>query len=305
MDALDFYIVDVFTTVKYGGNQLGVFVDFNDTLSDDEMLQITRELKFPETTFIKKQLDDFKFEVRIFTPEYEVPFAGHPTLGTSYVISKYILSQPSRQLTLKLKHANIDVSIDNPNDLENSKFIMQQAQPEFLGNFSPVEIATALDIDLSNLDPSKPIEEVSTGLPYIIIPVKTLQQINHVNIGYQSLSDFLISNKKHKSNSPNNLNTSLFFVCEDTFEKSSGYNTRMFCLENGAVVEDAATGSANGCLLAYLLKNENKKIDGIVEQGFQKGRKSYIHLDGKLENTNYILNIGGNVVEVSNGKWNV
>ena len=115
--------------------------------------------------------------------------------------------------------------------------------------------------------------------------------------------DFLKKNQIHKSNSIDRLTTSFFFFTEKTYEEAQGYNTRMFSLENNKIVEDAATGSANGCLLAYLLKYTSQEIQAKVEQGFQMNRKSYIYLDGKLTGDHYKLRVGGRSELVSSGKW--
>jgi len=182
---------------------------------------------------------------------------------------------------------------------------MQQAEPEFVTRYNHQEIADGLNLKLDILDTQKSIEEITTGLPYIVIPVINLEKINQIKLDSQKVIEFLIEKKKYKTNSTTGLTTSLFFVTEETFEKSNSFNTRMFCIENGNLVEDAATGSANGCFLAYLLKNKSSEISATVEQGFQIGRKSYIHLDGKFKNNKYSLKIGGKVVDVSKGKWKV
>ncbi|PKH52596.1 hypothetical protein CXF68_18655 [Tenacibaculum sp. Bg11-29] len=305
MTEIDYYLVDVFTSLKYGGNQLAVFVDFENKVSAENMLKIARELNFPEITFIKKNHNNEKFDVRIFTPEYEVPFAGHPSLGTAFIISKYLLPKPKENITLNLKHSNISIYLSSINDVDNSDFVMEQAEPEFITTFKHQEIAEGLNLELDVLNIQKPIEEITTGLPYIIIPVINLEKINQIALDSRKVVAFLTQKKKYKTNSISGLTTSLFFVTEQTFEKSNNFNTRMFCIENENLIEDAATGSANGCLLAYLLKNKSSEISAIVEQGFQMERKSYIHLDGKLKNNKYTLKIGGQVVELSKGKWKV
>ncbi len=109
MTEIEYYLVDVFTSLKYGGNQLAVFVDFENKVSTENMLKIARELNFPEISFIKKSHNNEKFDVRIFTPEYEVPFAGHPSLGTAFIISKYLLSTPKKSIKLNLKHSSIRI----------------------------------------------------------------------------------------------------------------------------------------------------------------------------------------------------
>ena len=107
----------------------------------------------------------------------------------------------------------------------------------------------------------------------------------------------------HKSNSPTGLSTSLFFFTKETVEPNNQYHARMFCVENEKLVEDAATGSANGCLLTYLLKYQDSPVEAIVEQGFEMGRKSYILLNGNKSNESYQLKVGGQVQSISQGKW--
>ncbi len=305
MMQIKYYIVDVFTSKKYGGNQLAVFIDYEDAISERNMLEIAKELNFSEVTFVKENIENREFKVRIFTPEYEVPFAGHPTLGTAFVISKYLIPEPKNELIIRLKHADINVTINSPKDVDNSFFVMQQAAPEFLPGYNYQEVEKGLGLDVSTLDKNKPIEEINTGLPYLILPVKSLEKLNQIKFNAEGVIDFLIRHNKYKTNSANGLTTSLFFVTEETYEKQSNFNVRMFCVEQERLVEDAATGSANGCFLAYLLKNESANISAIVEQGFQINRKSYIHLYGKREANKYTLKIGGQVVDVSRGIWNI
>ncbi|RBW63422.1 hypothetical protein DS884_00085 [Tenacibaculum sp. E3R01] len=305
MIELEYYLVDVFTSIKYGGNQLAVFIDFENNVSTKNMLNIAKELNFPEITFIKKNNNNQSFDVRIFTPEYEVPFAGHPSLGTAFIISKYVLPTPKEQISLNLKYANISIDLTTPKDVERSHFIMKQAKPEFIATFNYQEIATGLGINITALNTKKPIEEISTGLPYIIIPIINLAEINQLKLDSKKVIEFLRLHKKYKTNSSTGLTTSLFFVTDETFEKTNSFNTRMFCIENENLLEDAATGSANGCFLSYLLKNESSEISAIVEQGFQMGRKSYIHLNGERTSDTYSIKIGGQVIELSKGIWNV
>ena len=101
-ESVPFYLVDVFTDVKYGGNQLAVFIDLQDQFDKDHMQAIAKEIGFSEVSFIKEIQEEQYFTVRIFTPEYEVPFAGHPALGTAYVIVKHLMENPSRDIFLKL-----------------------------------------------------------------------------------------------------------------------------------------------------------------------------------------------------------
>lgn len=305
MNSIQYYLVDVFTDTKYGGNQLAVFVDYKNTVSDEEMLAIAKELGFSEITFIKSNLNDEKFEVRIFTPEYEVPFAGHPSLGTAFVISKHLIAQPKQQITLELKYADIQIQLSDVEALENCQFKMKQAQPIFYKTYEHQEIADALGLDSSLFNRTNVIQEVTTGLPYIIVTVVSIEAINSIVLKTADFENFLLANQLHKKNNPSGLSTSFFFVTQETVASDSDFYARMFCLEQGEIMEDAATGSANGCFLAYLLKHQSTTITAKVEQGFKMGRKSHIYLEGSLEENSYEIYVSGQVVEVGAGQWKI
>jgi trans-2,3-dihydro-3-hydroxyanthranilate isomerase len=301
MTQIPFYIVDVFASNKYEGNQLAIFIDLDNRVSDAEMQQMAREINFAETTFIKANKNNERFVVRIFTPEHEIPFAGHPSIGTSYVIVKFMLPQVPSQLVLELAHSDIQITVIDPANIDQSLLFMQQAQPEFREYFTHQEVSTELGIDLTDFNTDLPIQEITTGLPYIIIPL--LLAIENLSLQYDTIRAFLEKRNKYRTNSATGHSTSLFFFTDDTYNSDNQYNTRMKLLENGRLSEDAATGSANGCLLAYLLKHTNSSIKATVEQGFQMGRKSFLYLDGSVENDNYVLKIGGYTQLVSTGFW--
>lgn len=305
MPELTYYLLDVFTSKKYGGNQLAVFIDFENSASTEQMLAIAKELNFPEITFIKSNTNNQEFEVRIFTPEYEIPFAGHPLLGTAFVISKFLVPTPKKRIALKLTHTTINIDLSAVNDIDNTLFTMTQSAPQFLATYSHQEIIDGLGIESAILDIQKPIEEITTGLPYIIIPVTNLAALNQIKLNSHAVINFLIKVNRYKSNSDTGLTTSLFFVTSETTEKANDYSGRMFCVEHENLVEDAATGSANGCFLAYLLTHDTHNISATVEQGFQMKRKSYIHLDGVFKNNQYHLRVGGQAVFLSKGRWRV
>ncbi len=305
MPKIKYYIVDVFASNKYEGNQLAVFVDFDNQVSDTQMQQMAREINFAETTFIKTNKANERFGVRIFTPEHEIPFAGHPSIGTSYVIAKFLLPKVPSQLVLELAHSDIDITILDPTNIDQSLLFMQQAQPEFREYFTHQEVATELGIDLADFNTDLPIQEISTGLPYIIVPLKNLAATQNLSLQADVFQVFLEKRKKYKTNSPTGHSTSLFFFTNETYNLDNQYNTRMKLLENGRLSEDAATGSANGCLLAYLLKHDKPTIKATVEQGFQMGRKSFLYLDGSIKNDRYVLKVGGHTQLVSEGSWYV
>ncbi|MEZ0538562.1 PhzF family phenazine biosynthesis protein [Fibrella arboris] len=303
MSGIPYYIVDVFATEQYQGNQLAVFVDFDQRLSDGKMQQIAREINFAETTFIRTNQNNQQFGVRIFTPEHEVPFAGHPSLGTAYIIARFLVPNVPDRLVLQLAHADIPITIIDPNSLSDSILFMQQAQPEFRDLFNPDEVASELGIDPGQLDRALPIQEISTGLPYIIIPLKSLAALQTLSLTYDAFQAFLYKRKKYRTNSSTGHSTSLFFVTPETYEADNSFSTRMLLLENGHVAEDAATGSANGCLLAYLLLHQRQSVTATIEQGFQLGRPSYIYLKGDRQEGQYRILVGGRTQLIAEGKW--
>ncbi len=302
---LPFFIVDVFAEEKYAGNQLAVFLDLEKRLSAAQMLQITREINFAESTFVRSVDHDGAYGVRIFTTQYEVPFAGHPSLGSAYVIAKHLMRSPEPQLVLRLKKGDIPIQIDAPDDLEGSRFTMEQAQPDFGPEFSADEISGLLGTPKEALDTSMPFQEVSTGLPYLILFLRDLEAIQNIRLNDEKVVQFMVQHQLHRSNSPSELTTSLFLVSTQTVEEGHDYHTRMFALDDGKLWEDAATGSANGCFLAYLLRYQKKERSAIVEQGYEMGRRSILYLDGNRMNDKYTLNVGGRVVPIAQGKWHV
>ncbi len=297
---MTFYIVDVFAETRYAGNQLCVFTDAGG-LTDGQMLQLAREINFPETTFITGGSVETGFDVRIFTPEYEVPFAGHPALGTAYVITHHLLKTAKTAISLNLGVGPIGV------EAVDSTFWFTAAQPHFGQSFSPPEMAELLQIPEDTLDADYPIEWVSTGLPYVIIPLRSLNAMRLIHLDAAACTNWLLRHQLHKTNSPDQLTSSFYVFCREPYSPANQLNARMFCLENGTIVEDPATGSAASCLLAYLLKNQpsgSAPIQLRVEQGYEQNRPSLLELDGsRPTDSTLTLRIGGKVQYVARGEW--
>ncbi|GAB3516584.1 PhzF family phenazine biosynthesis protein [Emticicia fontis] len=290
---LDFSIVDVFAEQKYQGNQLAVFHNAQD-LTDEQMLRIAREIAFQESTFILSDKEvDGAYDVKIFTPEYEVPFAGHPTLGTAFVLMK----DSDTEISLNLKVGKVPVKVENEN------LWLEISNPAFGETFTS-EIAPLLGIKPEDIDETTPIQWVSTGLPYIIIPLKTLRAVQELKLEDVAVKEWLTENKLYKTNAPDGLTAAFFVFTDETHAHANHLHARMFCMENDKIVEDAATGSANSCLLAYLLKYEMPMIHKLVEQGYEMKRPSLISIKGELnQEGNYRLQVGGKVQMVAQGKW--
>ncbi len=294
MTRLPFYIVDVFAEEKYAGNQLAVFRDAG-TLSDVEMQQIARETNFSETTFITSdETRNGGYDIRIFTPREEVPFADHPTLGTAYIIQREILRQKVETVTLKLKVGQIPVTIGYDGDQVGTLW-MKQMEPTFGQVFEPGPISEVLNLDGGDIDEKFPIQEVSTGLPFIIVPLKTLEAVKRARIDRDRYFS-LIESAQAKA---------ILTFCPETYAQSNDLNVRMFA-EYYGVPEDPATGSANGCLAGYLVKHRffgEARVDARVEQGYEIGRPSLLLLRASVNEGKIDVSVGGSVVMVARGEF--
>lgn len=305
MVPIPFYIVDVFAAQRYQGNQLAVFDAREisaDNLPTEQMQAMAREINFQETTFVLGGSLETGFDVRIFTPEYEIPFAGHPTLGTAWVLANRIANTGAAPLTLNLGVGPIPVCWQGETPW------LRAAQPNFGPVFDATDLAQLLHLSPDDIDGSLPIERVSTGLLYVVIPVKSLEVMRRIWLDVGELEAWLLRHQQHKTNSSDRLHTSFYVFCRETYRAGNQLNARMFCFEQGKVAEDPATGSAGSCLLAYLLKNRVFGSDSIrlrVEQGYEVGRPSLLELDGTVTNEGtYSLNIGGQVQYIAGGTWN-
>ena len=286
MKRLPFYFVDVFAEKKYAGNQLAVFRGAGE-LSSAEMQRIAREINFSETTFIlSDEPTDGGFNVRIFTPREEVPFAGHPTLGTAYIICNEILGGKAEKVVLNLKVGQIPVSFS-----QDGYAWMQQIQPTFGQQHNSDTLANIIGLDDLEIDGRFPIEEVSTGLPFFIVPLKNIAALKEAKIDKEKYFE-LIKNTQAKG---------ILIFCPETHEPQNDISVRVF-VDYYGVPEDPATGSGNGCLAGYLIKNRyfgRENIDIRNEQGYEIGRPSLLLLRSERRDTSINISVGGKCVLVA------
>jgi trans-2,3-dihydro-3-hydroxyanthranilate isomerase len=292
MGDLVLYLVDVFAEEKYAGNQLAV-VRGAGMLSSEKMLEIANEMHFSETTFVlsdKKRNDGY--DVRIFTPSTEVPFAGHPTLGTAYVIKHFIIKEDVGSVVLNLKVGQIEVCFEKAK--ENQEVLwMKQMSPTFGKTFSAARLAAVLNLDETDFDGKHPIQEVSTGLPFIIVPLKTLDAVRRARINMARLLELA-----------KEVQAGILVFCPETFKEENDLNVRVFADLFG-VPEDPATGSANGCLAAYLAYHcyfGSDKVNVRVEQGYEVRRPSLLLLKAENKEAKIEVYVGGKVFLVASGK---
>ena len=279
----------------------GLFAD----ISTETMQVMAKETTFAESTFINTKTSSIEtgFDVRIFTTEQEIPFAGHPTLGTAFVIAEQIIKKPIEQVVLNLGIGKIPV------DFVANTLWMKQINPIFREEYATDELAEVLGIQKSDMMSEFPILEVSTGLAFLIIPVKNLSAIQTMKPNTDKIQDFLVKHQLYKTNNPTGKSVNFFIFTKETYSPANQLNGRMFMLEDGILKEDSATGSANGCLLGYLLKTNFLGTDNIqisVEQVYEIPRPSILYHDGqKISETNLSVKIGGKVQWVSKGMWMV
>jgi len=289
-----FCIVDVFAEKKYAGNQLAV-VRGAKALSDIEMQQIAKEINFSETTFIlSEQKRNGGYDVRIFTPREELPFAGHPTLGTAYVIQHEIIREPVETIILNLKIGQIPVTLNYSSEQIDILW-MKQMGATFGRIFEPERISQILSLNKSEIDDRFPIQEVSTGLPFIIIPLKTLDALKQAKVIRDKYFE-LIKDTQAKA---------MLIFCPHTYDQENDLNIRVFADYYG-VPEDPATGSANGCLAGYLVKYRyfgKDQIDIRVEQGCEIGRSSLLYLRAKDKGEKIDVSVGGKVEMIAKGEF--
>jgi len=270
MKRYHFTLVDVFTDEPFAGNQLAVFTEPGG-LSASQMQKIAKEFNFSEVTFVfppeKKGTD---YRVRIFTPHTELPMAGHPTIGTAFVVSSQG-GKPRSLLRFEEGVGTIPVSVDFERG-KPSWVGMSQPLPEFGPTFEERgEIAKMLSLTEDAISSNLPIEAVSCGLPFLFVPLKNLRSAQGIKFRADTW-ERLLKGKPFDN---------VFVFTRETQDKDSFVHSRMFAPGVG-IQEDPATGSASGPLGCYLVKNgvlnPSPTAEFVSEQGMEMGRPSKIRV---------------------------
>ena len=284
-----FFIVDVFAVGPLSGNQLAVFLP-EEMLSDEVMQRLAKEMNVSEATFVVPGGPTAgTYGVRIFTPEYEVPFAGHPSLGTAHVIRTELRGGCVDRVDLQLEVGLVPVAFEHP------LYWMRQPCPTFGATLPSGAVAEVLGIAEGSIDARFPIQEVSTGLPHILIPVNTLDTLRSIRVSSARYFE-LIESLWAKN---------LFVFCQEPRHPENHLSVRMFS-EYLGVDEDAATGSGNGCLAAYMLRHRylgTDKVDVRSEQGHEVGRPSLLHLQAWEAGGDIQVRVGGTAITVARGEF--
>ena len=297
----EFIQLDVFTQRPLEGNPLAVFPDARG-LTDAEMQAVAREMNLSETTFIfprdaATEAQDGK-NVRIFTVETELPFAGHPTLGTAlYLYASDSNQNRPAEIILDLKAGKIPVRFTANSENAGGERVdgqvfgeMRQRDPEFGTPLSRDDVARVIGIAADEISSEWPIQPVSTGLTFTIVPFRNRQTLSDLKFAYIQAAEFL---KKTGANF-------FYFLCPERREGRLEARARMFFYGG----EDPATGSAAGCAASWMVQHGVAKNDDqvVIRQGVECRRPSEMHVratreEGRVTN----VRVGGYAVEILRG----
>lgn len=290
----DFVQVDVFARTRLAGNPLAIFPNASG-LTDKEMQGLAREMNLSETTFILPREPKIEVRegtrVRIFTVEEELPFAGHPTLGTALYLRA---AHPSEEIVLDLKVGKVPVRFTAESKIDNSQRVdgkvfgeMRQRDPEFGSTYSRDEIARVVGISAEEIDAERPCQVVSTGLAFAIVPLRNLNALSSFKPDVNRAAKFLEGTGARF----------FYFICPEGKGKA---RARMFFYGG----EDPATGSAAGCAAAWMAKHGVSGSDEemLIRQGVEAERPSEIFVRANCEDDRVTnVRVGGYAIEVLRG----
>jgi len=298
MSTYRYLLLDVFTDRPFGGNPLAVFPDAQG-IDAKTMQAIAKEFNLSETTFVlpptEKGVD---YHVRIFTPTAELPMAGHPTVGTAFVLARERMKVQQQQPTTLFLQEGVGII---PVTLEWNtppapKITMQQLRPMFGPRFENATLlASILSLEPEDVMSNVPIEVVSCGVPFLIVPIKTLQAVQSISFQQRLWQQEFA-----------HLTPEILVFTQQTQTAEASVHCRMFAPALG-IAEDPATGSANGPLGAYLVHyglvpSQSLTVSLLSEQGFEMGRPSLMsitieHVDQEIRS----VRVGGHCVFMGEG----
>jgi trans-2,3-dihydro-3-hydroxyanthranilate isomerase len=282
-----FRLVDAFTETPFQGNRLCVVPETPRGFSTDLMQMLALETNFSETTFVMESRPD-GYRMRIFTPDAELPFAGHPTIGTAYTLVSE--GRTSRDTVQTTAVGEIPVEVD----VEEGFAWMTQRQPDVGPEFSDRSIvAEALSLRPDDLHPELPVQVISTGLPALLVPVRDEEALRRAERNEQACG--------RATSASGGECLYLFAVRGD-----GDVMARMFDASLG-VGEDPATGSAAGPLGVYLASRGLAGMPGtaVIAQGELVGRPSFLHMDIRPDGDRWIVRVGGGVRIVGEGVFRI
>ena len=284
---MKFYIVDCFVEEKYQGNELLV-IRADRMISEEEQQKIAREINFSETSFIlSDRRENGGYDVRIWTPNTgEVPFAGHPVLGTAHIIHHIYEKGRSNFVKLNLKVGQITASVSD------ERITMAQNPPVFGECTVREEVAEIYGITAADIREDVPIQWVSTGLESVIIPLCSREALSKLTVDRDRFTAYV---RKH----PKNYCNHLFFA------DMKDHTFAVRCIMED-FLEDPATGSAAGDLAGYLLNHDYfgcEETDFTILQGEDMGRRSVLYVHAAKKENAWTIEVGGKCFVVAEGEW--
>lgn len=288
-----FYLVDVFAEQTYAGNQLAVVVG-EDILSDETMQKIAAEMNYSETTFVTPAPDpDGGYRVRIFTPAREIAFAGHPILGSAWVLRHHVLPETSELVRLNLTLGQIPVTFELSAEAKEVAWFL--APPVTMGKVcAPERIAVALGVALEDIETRYPVQQFSAGTAAMIVPLRSLDALRRskLNLGtYATLA-------------AEGFPPLVYLFCPETHHAENDLCARFFFEAHG-VREDPATGNGAAFLGAYLLQHRFFPGTGFmvrIEQGYEIRRPSLVMLRARMVHGSPEVSVGGCVIPTVRGE---
>jgi trans-2,3-dihydro-3-hydroxyanthranilate isomerase len=284
---LPFRLVDAFTEVPFQGNRLCVVPATPEGFSTEQMQMLALETNFSETTFVTESRPD-GYRMRIFTPDAELPFAGHPTIGTAYTLASE--GRTSVETVQTTAFGDVPVEVD----LEKGFAWMTQHPPVIGPEFDDrVVVAEAAGLAPDDLHPDLPMQVISTGLGPLIVPIRDEEALRRADRAEPAC--------RRATSASGGECLYLFAVRGD-----GAVMARMFDASFG-VGEDPATGSAAGPLGVYLASRGLAGMPGeaVIAQGEMVGRPSFLHLDVRPEGDSWNVRVGGGVRIVGEGLFRV
>lgn len=295
---MKFYILDVFAPKIFAGNQLAVFPDATN-IPRNRFSQLAREMNYSETTFVlPPRSPEAAAAVRIFTPSTELPFAGHPTIGTAFLLAATgaVKLSNEQSMILELKAGLVRVSVDLK-DSNRGKATMEQPVPQSRGTVSDLSaIAASIGLNGDDIAPCLP-EVLANAVSFLIVPIKSMRALERARPN-GILLDALVAKL--------NIEGVICFSTE-TVEAGSQAHVRAFFSGLG-ITEDPATGSAQGPLAAYLFKNnllkKGAKYRISAEQGYQISRPSKLVTTFEVsDNLISSIKVSGDVILMAKGEF--
>ena len=291
---LPYRLCDVFTATPFQGNQLAVFEDAGE-LTTAEMQRLANETNLSETTFIIRRDPAIEQQegvrVRIFTTREELPFAGHPTLGTACTIRSFFPEYAgAAQIVLDLNIGKIPVRFSADKQRGNAPFgVMTQSKPTFGALHEPAKAAAALGLTVDDLLPGTTPQTVSTGLAYCVVPLRSLEVLGRLQIPQRDATAYLAA-----------MGARFFYCFAPVAGEPNTWQARMQ-FYNG---EDPATGSAAGCAISYLVEHSLAESEQQVHirQGIEIGRASDLFVSAQKTGSGIDqVRVGGSTVPVAKG----